>query len=116
MLSALWDQEKYVALWHLNPEERILAQSMGSVEMRITPSAGDEVVFVYKQKVVMRGIALSDGFLTGTEHQIHSCNVYDSSGTRNHAKNKKFARIEITEVSLSEEIAWKGQRTWVWLR
>jgi len=120
MLSAdLWNQAAYEKKWKEQPETRYLAQSKGGGKMAILPKKGDKVLFVLRGQIRMKGIIISEGFLTGTEHQEHSCNTGDS---RPHAETKEFTRIHIQEEPCCEEICdsewkrkgpWKGQKTWV---
>ena len=109
MLSALWNQEKYEDDFYLQPEVRRLAQSKGRCQMIVCPQKDDRVSFVYKGKIVMKGVCETDGFEVGTAHRAHSCNMGD---VRPHSVASEFAWIRITDVSLSEEFRRTGQRTW----
>ena len=105
----LWDQEWYEAVCHTHPEERRLAQSKGRARMRICPAKGDNVVFVVKGVIRMKGVVESDGFLEGTDHQR---SPYNMGATRLHAEHPEFAWIRITDIGLSQQIRKTGQRTW----
>ena len=108
--SKLWDQAAYERNWLSQPEVRTLAQSKGTARMVHCPKLGDSVSFVLKGGIVMRGIMVSDGFQTGTEHQEHSCN---RGLERAHAEHPEFASVRITEIlKVPEEIRKSGQRTW----
>ena len=108
--SKKWNQDKYNQNWELFPEVRLLPQSKGGAIMRRLPQKGDKVVFVFKKFIVMRGNIESDGFITGTQHQEHSCNI---GNNRPHADvNNEYAWVKIQEIGLSEEIQWMGQKTW----
>ena len=110
MLNArLWNQSKYEEDFVIRPEVRLLAQSKGKRHMVLCPKKGDNVSFVLKGKVVMRGIVESNGFENGTYHQQHSCNT---GKARPHAVSTEFVWIGITEVGLSEDIRPTGQATW----
>jgi hypothetical protein len=108
--TRLWKQDKYEEDFRSRPEVRRLPQSKGRCRMVSCPNRGDDVFFVYRGKIVMKGVVDSDGFENGTEHQEHSCN---SDNTRIHATPTEFAWIKITEVGLSENIRRTGQRTWL---
>ena len=108
--SKLWNQEKYELQWSEYPESRRIAQSKGKAKMVQLPKEGDAVSFVLKGKIVMKGIIESDGFVKGTAHREHSCNMGES---RPHSEAGEFAWVKITEVGLSEPIAKTGQRTWI---
>ena len=109
--SAKWNQEKYEKDWYEKPEIRHLPQSKGNCHMKTVPKHGDSVYFVYKKKVVMKGVVHSDGFETGIYHQIHhSCNIGDN---RKHTISPEFAWVDITEVSLAKNIRVTGQQTWI---
>ena len=108
MLSALWNQVKYEHDYHLDPE-KVLPQSKGQCRMVTCPKQADLVSFVYRGKIVMRGRVISEGFVNGTEHQVHSCNLGD---TRPHSVPQEYAKVKITDVGLSESIRKTGQRTW----
>jgi hypothetical protein len=73
------------------------------------PKKGDSVSFVFKGKIIMRGIVDSDGFQTGIDHQEDSSNIGEY---RPHAIPPEFCWVRITEVGLSEKIRPTGQRTW----
>jgi hypothetical protein len=105
----LWNQEMFERDILLNPLARRLAQSKGRCRMKSVPRSGDIISFVYKGKIVMRGICESDGFEIGTQHQIHSCHL---GNIRTHAQTNEFVWIMITEAGLSEDIRKTGQRTW----
>ena len=90
MLSNLWNQEKYEHDFHLQPEVRRLAQSKGRCRMKLCPQKGDNISFVYKGKIVMRGECESIGFEVGTAHQTHSCNIGDN---RPHSDPHEFAWV-----------------------
>jgi hypothetical protein len=110
MLSPkLWDQEKYEHSLTIHPELRKIAQSKGKCKMVVCPKKGDSVVFVYKKKIVMKGYLDSDGFVSGTDHRVHSCNT---GNTRPHTEPSEFAWVHITETGLSQDIRCTGQRTW----
>lgn len=119
MLSAkLWNQADYEKKWREQPEVRYLAQSKGKCKMIVCPNKGDEVLFVLNKRICMRGTVVSDGFLTGTEHQEHSCHT---GNCRPHTEPNVFARVLIRDEPRTEEIPdagytrkgpWKGQRTW----
>lgn len=69
------------------------------------------VHFIYKKKLVMKGIVHSKGFETGIYHQIHhSCNI---GKNREHTASPEFAWVDITEVGLSEDVRHTGQQTWI---
>ena len=108
--SSRWDQKKFEKDLASRPESRRLAQSKGTRPMKERPKRGDEVVFVTKRRIVMRGYVDSDGFVYGTDHREHSCIL---GNTRPHVNTDEFAWIKITEFGLSEEIENTGQRTWV---
>ena len=106
----LWDQKAYAALWNMNPEERILYQSKGGRTMKACPQEGDHISFVYQGFVVMRGVALSNGFERGVAHKNHSCN---KGSERKHAEHPEYARINITELCRGgEKVRRTGQATW----
>ncbi len=105
--SKRWDQDKFVEMF--DPETTYLAQSKGQCRMINLPRRGDNVVFVLKGKIVMKGFVDSDGFQTGTAHQNHSCNIGQN---RIHAVPEEYAMVRITDVKLSQEIRKTGQRTW----
>ena len=114
--SKEWDQEKYEWMCAVNPAMKRLPQSKGRCPMVECPLKGDGVIFVYKNRVVMSGIVEQDGFLEGTDHQTHSCNI----GTRRgHAVPTQFTWVQINELGLSLDTGhvgkfpWKGQRTWI---
>lgn len=109
----LWNQEKFERLFTEQPEIRRLAQSKGKCKMKILPVKGDSVSFVFKGKIVMKGIVDSETFETGIYHQNHSCNL----GTnREHAEPKEFIWVQIQNVGLSIDIPPSGQRTWAQLK
>ena len=112
MNSKLWNQKQYELDFVNRPEVRRLAQSKGRAIMKDCncPNRGDYVLFVTKNKIVMRGVVDSDGFENGIDHQAHSCNNGD---LRPHAIPNKFAWVRIIEVGLSIDIPYKGHRTWV---
>ncbi len=111
MLSTkLWDQAAYEADWNERPEVRRLAQSKGRALMRVVPQYGDEVSFVYRGKIVMKGVMDSDGFVSGDAHQHHSCN---RGAVRPHTDVNEFAWVRITTVGLADDIRKTGQRTWL---
>ncbi len=103
-----WNQKKYEEDFATRPEVRRLAQSKGRCKMVSCPKAGDIVYFVMKGKIVMRGIVESDGFVNGTDHQEHSCNI---GIMRDHAVPTEFAWVRIEEVGLSENMR-SARRTW----
>ena len=107
--SSKWNQKKYENDFREQPEVRRLAQSKGRCKMVSCPKKGDLVSFVFKGKIIMRGVVDSNGFEYGTEHQLHSSNIGEY---RPHAEIKEFVWVKITEVGLSEEIRKTGQRTW----
>lgn len=107
--SSKWNQKKYENDFREQPEVRRLAQSKGRCKMVSCPNKGDLVSFVFRGKVIMRGIVDSNGFEYGTEHQLHSSNIGEY---RSHAEIEEFVWVKITEVGLSEEIRKTGQRTW----
>jgi hypothetical protein len=107
--SKRWDQKKFETDFYLRPDARYFAQSKGRARMVVCPALGDLCSFVYKGKVVMRGVCESDGFEIGTEHQTHPCNI---GGIRPHSTPQEFVRIIISEVGLSENIRKTGQLTW----
>jgi hypothetical protein len=108
-----WDQQKYVELWKKgHPQDRMLSQSKGNRHMKVCPQKGDHVAFVYKGAIAMRGIVVSDGFLNGTEHQRHVCNIGED---RVHASEPIYARIQITELCdyvNGPKVRRTGQSTW----
>lgn len=108
--SKLWNQEKYEEDFYLNPQIRRLPQSKGRKDMKVVPKKGDQVRFVYKKRVVMKGIVDSDGFEYGSTHQNHSCNI---GANRPHALSNIYVWIHITEVGLSDYIRPTGQLTWI---
>ena len=108
--SKLWDQSKYTQLWNEKSKERRLAQSKGGCRMVLCPTQGDEVSFVYKGKIVMKGYVESDEFEHGTAHQNHSCNLQT---IRPHSVPEYFVWIRITEINLSIDVPHRGQRTWI---
>jgi hypothetical protein len=112
MLSAKkWNQPQYERDWHEKPEVRHLPQSKGNCRMKTVPKQGDIAHFIYKKKLVMKGIVHSDGFETGIYHQIHhSCNI---GKNREHTTSPEFAWVDITEVGLSEDVRHTGQQTWI---
>jgi hypothetical protein len=73
------------------------------------PKKGDTVIFVWKGKIVMRGVVDSEGFVRGTDHREHSCNT---GVHRPHSIPDEFAWVKIVEVGISEDIRPTGQRTW----
>jgi hypothetical protein len=106
----LWKQDKYEEDFVSHPEVRRLPQSKGNCHMISCPKRGDTASFVFKGKIVMRGVVESDGFEHGTAHQEpHSCN---DGVLRLHIDFPQFAWIRIEEVGLSENIRRTGQRTW----
>jgi hypothetical protein len=107
--SKLWDQTRYVELYKTSTESHRIAQSKGQCPMVKCPQRGDEVSFVLKGNVVMKGVVDSDGFEFGTEHQNHPCNI---GPIRPHADNEQFIWVKIEMVNLSEPIRHTGQRTW----
>jgi hypothetical protein len=111
MLSSKhWDHTKYERLWEVDHSRRRLPQSKGNKSMKYVPQQGDTVYFIFKQKIVMKGIFDSDGFEVGNNHQIHPCNI----GTnREHSIASVMAWINITEVGLSEAVRLTGQQTWI---
>ena len=111
--SKLWDQSVYEHKWYTDPSARVFAQSKGRAVMRTCPSKDDEVWFVLRGHVVMKGVVLTDGFIDGDEHKTHACNL----GTvRAHAELSQYASVKITEVGLAQRIAPSGQRTWAQVR
>jgi len=102
--STLWNQAKFE-----KSENRMLAQSKGACRMVTCPKKGDNVSFVLKGKIVMKGIVESDGFVIGIDHKKDSCNLGEH---RIHALTNEFAWIKITEIGLSIDIRPTGQRTW----
>lgn len=108
--SKLWNQTRYEKDFMNRPEVRRLAQSKGRCHMITCPKKDDNVVFVYKGKIVMKGNVESDGFENGKNHQEHSCNT---GNYRPHAIPNEFVWIQITNIGLSETIRPTGQRTWV---
>lgn len=107
--SRLWNQKRFEEDFLLRPEVRRLAQSKGRCRMVSCPKKGDEVFFVIKGKIVMRGTVDSDGFQEGTAHQEHSCNIGDA---REHSVPNEFTWVKIEEVGMSQSIRGTGQRTW----
>lgn len=107
--TKLWDQPTYEEKWQTQPEVRRLAQSKGRCKMVVVPRLGDDIAFVYRGKIVMRGIMESDGFVSGDAHKQHSCNLGEQ---RPHTDVTEFAWVRITTVGLSEDIRKTGQRTW----
>ena len=107
--SKLWDQKKFEEEFALDPENRRIAQSKGTRHMVSCPQKGDNVSFVLKGNVVMRGVVESDGFENGTAHQNDSCN---KGNVRPHATIPQFVWIRIKEIGLSECIRHTGQNTW----
>jgi hypothetical protein len=114
--SKEWDQKAFQELCATDPAMKRLPQSKGRCAMVECPCKGDGVIFVYKNKVVMSGIVQQDGFVEGTDHQEHSCNI----GTRRgHAVPTEFTWVQIHELGLSLDTGhvgkfpWKGQRTWI---
>ena len=114
MLSPkLWSQTAYEHMWMTDPSARVFAQSKGRAVMRICPSKDDEVWFVLRGHVVMKGTVVSDGFVEGDAHRSHPCNI---GSIRTHAEPTEYATVNITAVGLSDAIAPSGQRTWVQVR
>lgn len=108
--SKLWDQDLFEKRYLSNPtQNNSLAQSKGKARMILCPKKGESVVFVYKKKIVMKGYLETDGFIVGTDHQNDVCN---KGSVREHAEEKEFAWVKITDVGLSEDIRATGQRTW----
>ena len=101
-----WDQKKYEHTFHLQDR---LAQSKGRKHMVLCPKKGDIVSFVYKKKVVMRGIYDSVGFEEGTAHRDHPCGI---GNDRPHTVPPYFGWVIINTVGLSEDIRRTGQNTW----
>lgn len=108
--SRLWNQERYEEEFRLRPEARRLPQSKGKRGMKTLPQMGDSVRFVYKGRIVMRGIIYSDGFEYRPSAEEHSCNM---GIQRPHAESNEYAWVNITEVGLSEYIRRTGQQTWI---
>jgi hypothetical protein len=110
----LWNQSKYEEDWKNYPEVRRLPQSKGNSKMVNCPKKGDEVVFVYDKKIVMKGIIDSDGFEERNEqnapHRYHSSNI---GGNRPHTICNEFIWVYITEIGLSEDARHRGQRAWM---
>jgi len=109
----LWNQEKYEESFKNQPEVRRFAQSKGKCKMINCPKKGDLVSFVYKKKIVMRGIIDSEGFEIGTEHILHSANIGEK---RPHTQCNEYIWVKIFEVGLSIDILPSGQRTWAKLK
>ncbi len=107
--SKLWNQCKYEKDWVSYPEIRRLPQSKGRAKMIKLPKKNDIVHFVYNRKIVMKGYVDSDKFEENSKLQFHSCNI---GNNRQHDVHE-YMYIYVTEIGLSENIAWKGQRTWV---
>ena len=107
----LWKQDNYEAKWK-DPETRRLAQSKGAGRMVKCPKKGDRVAFVYAGVIVMVGFIDEDGFVSGQNHQRHSCNDGEK---RPHAEMNEFTWIDIKRVGLSQPIRTTGQRTWATL-
>jgi hypothetical protein len=79
--------------------------------MKLLPQRGDNVSFVIKGQIRMRGIVECDGFMEGTAHQEHSCNI-GTMNERIHSLDKHYTWIKITEIKLTEPIRRTGQSTW----
>ncbi len=108
--GSLWDQAKFTEQWKKG-EKQLLAQSRGKAPMVALPARGDQVVFVLKGKIVMRGCLISDGFVRGTAHQNDSNNLGDQ---RTHAEHEEFAWILINNISEEpQSVPRTGQRTWL---
>lgn len=111
--SKLWNQSAYEHMWHTNPSARVFAQSKGRARMRVLPTTRDEVWFVLRGHVVMKGVVLTDGFMEGDDHKTHECNI---GAIRAHATPSHYAYVKITEIGLAHAIAPSGQRTWAQVR
>ena len=105
----LWNQKKFEEDWKENKVIRI-PQSKGKCIMRNTPQKNDNVFFVIKGKIRMKGIVKINGFIKGINHQEDK---YNNGNVRNHAEVEEFTWIDIIEVELDEPIRHMGQRTWV---
>jgi len=106
--SSRWNKKKYEEDFHENQNIKRLAQSKGLCRMVVCPQKGDDVSFVCKGKIIMKGIVDSE-FEEGNEHQL---DTYNLGLYRPHSILTEFAWIIITEVGLSENIRPTGQRTW----
>jgi hypothetical protein len=106
----LWDQPTFERLW--TEGQTSFSQSKGCAVMRAVPQDGDEVLFVIKGQIRMKGIVKNPTgtWKTDTDHQIHQCNL---GAMRLHATPMENVDIIIKQIGLSEPIVWKGQRTWV---
>lgn len=73
--SKLWNKEKYEKDFYTFPNVKYIPQSKGRCTMVSCPEKNDIVYFVYKKKIIMKGIVVSDGFITGSSHQTDTYNL-----------------------------------------
>lgn len=108
----LWDVDAFRKDWK---HPLTIQQSKGRAVMRVRPVRDDKVVFVCQGKIVMRGVVVSDGFVSGVGHQR---DVYNRGAVREHAEPTEYADVQITWVfqgaieEMEEVPEWKGQSTW----
>jgi hypothetical protein len=105
----LWNKDKFNEDFLKNKNITRIAQSKGRCRMVVCPQKGDNVSFVCKGKIIMKGIVDSNGFENGIDHQI---DTYNLGKSRPHSITSEFAWIIITDIGLSEDIRRTGQRTW----
>ena len=110
-----WDFRKFEQQIILNPESRMIAQSLGRGKLKPEnyPKEGDKFIVEYSGKIVARGIVRSNVFVDETLRSFeHSCNI----GTSPHATETRNNIIEILEIYNEADrvpAVCRGQRTWV---
>lgn len=109
--KAFWDVDGFCQDWK---HPLTIQQSKGRAVMRVRPVRDDKVVFVCQGKIVMRGVLVSDGFVSGVGHQR---DVYNRGAVREHAEPTEYADVRIDTVYHTDNPGAKavrptGQRAW----
>jgi hypothetical protein len=108
----IWNMGEFVLKYSMEQDasKKIINQSKGKARMVKCPKSGDNVWYVIKGKIVMKGVVVSDGFISG---EAHKNDLFNMGDIREHSEVMEYAAVFINEVGLSEPIRNTGQRTWV---